>query len=205
VWASVRASLEERAAGVEAQDRAVRERNQEILAEVRVFAVVMVTAFAAVVLLTALARRQVFRWRFWLALLLVGLVGASTTLLVEYGFAQNVLRNYRPVSAPQLARGLASAFSDGVERHAQWFCQEASCGDPARALQNTCCAPGSAGPLALPGTARAQRWARIAAGPGRARDVSAICEDATVWNLDRLYADSAKWFEDAKSLLGAQD
>jgi hypothetical protein len=202
VWASVRASLAEREAGAEAQDRGVRERNAAILRDVRAFALVMGGAFAAVVLLTALARRQAARPRFWLALLLVGLVGGSTTLLVEYGFAQNVLRNYRPVSAPRLARGVATALGSGVERHAQWFCEDARCGDPARALQNGCCGAGEAGPFAAPWQGDAGRWVRLAGGAERNpfRDVPAACVDDAVWSLEGLYADSARWFEDAREL-----
>lgn len=204
VWASVRASLDERGRTAEEQDRRVRLRNEGILREVRVFAAVMGGVFAAVVLLTALARRQAAQWRFWVALLLVGLVGASTTLLVEYGFAQNVLRSYRPVSAPQLARGLAQGFSRSIERHAQWFCEDARCGDPPRALQNECCAEDSTGPFAPPNTFIRWRWARLTEGGEGAdvpaRDVRARCGDPAVWDLDHLYAASAEWFDDAKAL-----
>jgi hypothetical protein len=202
VWAAVRESLDARAENVEEQDRAVLRRNQRVTDDMRLFATVAGGLFAAVVLLTALARRQATHWRFWLALLLVGLVGGSTTLLVEYGFAQNVLRNYRPVSAPQLARGLAGSFAAGVERHAQWFCQDSRCGDAARAVQNTCCAPGSSGPVFDP-TARDRMAKRITGIPptSAARDVVVQCTDPAVWNLDDLYVEPERWLTEAMSLV----
>jgi hypothetical protein len=206
VWAAVRASLDQRAVGIEESDRIVGRRNAEILREVRVFALVMGSAFAAVILLTALARRQALRWRFWVGLLLVGLVGGTTTLLVEYGFAQNVLRNYKPISAPQLTRQLVAGMSSGIERHAQWFCQDARCGDAARAVHNSCCDADAPGPMDFRGERRNDvRWARIPRQSAAAVDMALSCIDESVWNLDHLYADSARWFEDAKNLFADQD
>lgn len=118
-------------------DERVRQLNAKTLRPFTTFAAVFVGALLLIVLATA--RRKALSGRFWVALLAVGLVGASTSVTVEYGFLQNVFRSYRPLDVSAVLNSAGSSARQSTQRHAEWFCAQ-GCPDEA----NPCCTDGPA-------------------------------------------------------------
>jgi hypothetical protein len=119
-----------------AMDEAVRRRNAEVLHPFLRIAVAFV-AVLLVVLAVSTGGRLLTR-KFWVALLAVGMVGGATSITVEFGFLQNVFRNFRPLNAGRLVNKVAARAAESVGEHSRWYCAQGCPG------AGRCCAEGPA-------------------------------------------------------------
>jgi ABC-type multidrug transport system fused ATPase/permease subunit len=122
---------------VAAVDAKVRERNAEVMRPFRWIAIGFVASLVLVVIVSA--GRKVLSPRFLVALLAVGLVGGATSVTVEYGFLQNVFRNFRPLNAEKLVNRIAASSAESVVKQARWYCER---GCPSG--RDACCEDGAA-------------------------------------------------------------
>jgi hypothetical protein len=105
-------------------------RNAELMRTLRVVLAIAAAALVALIVLLRLARVARNRRRglpsgstggFLAALLLVGLVGGSTSLLVEFGFGNYVLANFVPANASRIFNDTLENVAQSAEEHARWY------------------------------------------------------------------------------------
>lgn len=143
--AALEGALEEALADMERSDAASLARNAELMRTLRLVLVIAAAALVALIVVLRLARVARNRRRglpsgstrsFLFALLLVGLVGGSTSLLVEFGFGNYVLANFVPANAGKIFNDTLENVAQAAEAHAEWYtaagCAETRDLDPQR-------------------------------------------------------------------------
>jgi len=104
-------------------DAKVKETNAAIVNKL-VIALVAGSIFCLLVLVFV-TRRQRQRFgakKFLLMLAIVGLVGASTSALVEWGFGINIVSNYKPLNTGQFINYWIENVSKSMKTHSRIFC-----------------------------------------------------------------------------------
>lgn len=120
VRARVSAILDKLDAEAEDLDESVRERNAEVMAPFVRVVLIFLGVLAAALLVSA--RSKLLSGRFWVALLAVGLVGGATSITVEYGFLQNVFRNFRPLNTDEIISRIATNVRQGIDAQTADYC-----------------------------------------------------------------------------------
>lgn len=127
VEALVTSSIDDRLRSDEEADERTRARNAELSGTLVKVIAVAAAALVLIILLSAVfggktkGRRQK---KFLVSLLLVGLVGASTSLLVEFGFGYNILANFVPANAGKIVNDTIDNITLSTRAHAEWFTQQ---------------------------------------------------------------------------------
>jgi len=75
--------------------------------------------------------------KFIVAILLVGLVAGTTSILVEFGFANNILSNYISTNPGKLVNNTIVNLNTSFEKHKDWFL-ERKCTIPTRPTAEPC-------------------------------------------------------------------
>jgi hypothetical protein len=143
--AALDGALGEGLADLERSDAGTLARNAELMRTLRMVLAIAAACLVALIAVLRFARVARNRRRglpsgstrsFLLALLLVGLVGGGTSLLVEFGFGNYVLANFVPANAGKIFNDTLENVARAAEAHAEWYtaegCAEAQAFDPER-------------------------------------------------------------------------
>jgi hypothetical protein len=121
--------LEDTIQMIEEQDTS-DDTNRRLVKSMVVAGVVFVAGMLLVIIVLRLIgirrarrlNRPVVSWgSFALSLLLVGLVAAITTILVEFGFANNIMGNYVVVNPGKIVNNTVSNLKISVDKHLEWY------------------------------------------------------------------------------------
>jgi hypothetical protein len=107
----------------QAADEQTKARNAKLMEQlVRVMLLAAGGLLVIIVLSNMLSRKSRRQGgKFWAALLLVGLVGASTSLLVEFGFGYNIVANFIPANAGKIFNDTLENVALSSKAHAEWY------------------------------------------------------------------------------------
>jgi len=107
----------------EKADARVREINSGIVTKLVIALVVgSIVCLILLVFVTRKQRKTHGTKKFLLMLIFVGLVGASTSALVEWGFGINIVSNYKPLNSGQFTNYWIENVSKAMEEHSKLFC-----------------------------------------------------------------------------------
>lgn len=124
IEATMTSSIDDKLKSDEEADEKTKARNAELTGTlIRVIAIAAAALLLIIIFTSVLQSKQRFK-RFFVSLLLVGLVGASTSLLVEFGFGYNILANFIPANAGRIVNDTIDNITLSTRAHAEWFTQQ---------------------------------------------------------------------------------
>lgn len=104
--------------------------NAKLFGETRNIAGLVILGLVLYIVATQWYRRKVMgagrkqSWSsFFVAILLVGLVAGTTSVLVEFGFANNILANYISTNPGKLINNTVVNLNASIDKHKEWFLQ----------------------------------------------------------------------------------